>query len=1052
MAEGLVNESIKERFGCMDPSATNYDPLATSPCAGCCTYQQSVVGCMDPIATNYNPSATVACDGCCDYGEPLAPSTLEPETTFNPGGFTPDSGTNEGLTPDDGPEEPIDPCQGLVLQITIDGIVQDGNGNPIPESCCTSKVVGGTVYWDNATSKTGVCRAFRPVEEDAPPQGLCEAAEAGQILDITNRVTCVDCDNFTWWNNLYISTHGSSLQETNQPLWDYLVEVLNSNEPAGSPGGSFYVDNLTGDIVSSQGCCDLLAPESTFINTTDENNNQIEVCLCELIPQEIPLSCKCITTVEEFVQIASTKAGEIAILNTDTLVGIGLSLDDANYIITNLYSNDFDEVEARTLLSNALYVSGGFYLCFETDLIQQITLINKPVAVDETKCSEFKGSHWTGSVCLCNHVPDCELTITDVKVSLEQDGLGNSIEVVTFNGVSIDEDCCNAISNDNGFGWVYELGVDGVSRCYHKPPAECNPIQFQLNETPIEAECPTPIEITAWLNFGRPEDPCQPYPPEDDDVIVIPGDDDPCILEFDENNNIVEATDVHVKRTQAPLMESLPGFDESQTGETPPNGEIPEQTTTPANPTEPCCYNQNIPIRARLIVVTETEEIQTPIVEYNSGIDGFDTWVQLSTELIPSDTLGTFDVKLEFYQGLNCCCTYDIYLDGLKVSCREEVVIEETLVDDCPGFDIQHVIDNKKSWVYNPGKPGYSDIPEDSIVVDNGDIGLIQGHGTINRTFAPSEDAELPWRYTDYFNQSSVLERHSNLVINSKELFLTFDMCGVGKACPDGYSISGNTELCCKESPYDTIEYTILATCKECGECTLDVTYTDTWGEEIVITVNKDESVTVCAVAESVVPEKPGDGICDDITIKKGDDCEKEIICTEPLNDCKKNLSLLHLESYKKVFQSFWVQFVEQFVPATTIFVSGEKWCNRPEDICTIYEECDFDFEFVEGEVTSTPNEGGFDFLPTPDPDGSKSFDPETNDPTEGQPVEPGPLQTTEGGEPIDTPNLKIRPLDGDLGLNSEEPVSIPNEEEQQQNATEYYDNLNSQPTETIIE
>lgn len=60
-------------------------------------------------------------------------------------------------------------------------------------------------------------------------------------------------------------------------------------------------------------------------------------------------------------------------------------------------------------------------------------------------------------------------------------------------------------------------------------------------------------------------------------------------------------------------------------------------------------------------------------------------------------------------------------------------------------------------------------------------------------------------------------------------------------------------------------------------------------------------------------------------------------------------LSLYELESYKKQFQSFWIPFMEQFIPATTIWVAGERWCN---DVCTIVNPCDYDFELVEAEVS----------------------------------------------------------------------------------------------------
>jgi len=49
-------------YGCTDPIATNYDPLATSD-DGSCTY---IYGCTDSIATNYNPNAGVD-NGSCIY-------------------------------------------------------------------------------------------------------------------------------------------------------------------------------------------------------------------------------------------------------------------------------------------------------------------------------------------------------------------------------------------------------------------------------------------------------------------------------------------------------------------------------------------------------------------------------------------------------------------------------------------------------------------------------------------------------------------------------------------------------------------------------------------------------------------------------------------------------------------------------------------------------------------------------------------------------------------------------------------------------------------------
>jgi hypothetical protein len=60
-----------------------------------------------------------------------------------------------------------------------------------------------------------------------------------------------------------------------------------------------------------------------------------------------------------------------------------------------------------------------------------------------------------------------------------------------------------------------------------------------------------------------------------------------------------------------------------------------------------------------------------------------------------------------------------------------------------------------------------------------------------------------------------------------------------------------------------------------------------------------------------------------------------------------RNLSIQEIETYKKQFQSFWIPFMEQFIPATTIWVAGERWCNEP---CPIVNTCEF--ELTSSEIT----------------------------------------------------------------------------------------------------
>lgn len=166
-------------------------------------------------------------------------------------------------------------------------------------------------------------------------------------------------------------------------------------------------------------------------------------------------------------------------------------------------------------------------------------------------------------------------------------------------------------------------------------------------------------------------------------------------------------------------------------------------------------------------------------------------------------------------------------------------------------------------------------------------------------------------------------------------------------------------------------------------------------------------------------------------------------------NRCGKKVSLLELENYKKTFQGFWVQFVEQFVPATTIFVAGEKWCNRPDDICVQYEECDFDFEFVDGDVTTIPNFNIFSHGSlTSDQSSNYETNPGNNSATNNQ---FGPLnQETTGTGPIFTPTVSIVPTTNEPGLTIIQPSIIDNPLDKINNKKIYSSKL--QQTEIIIE
>lgn len=106
---------IERIIGCMDPTATNYNPLANAP--GRCIYGEIIIGCMDPLATNYNPLANSP--GRCSYGPPVRGCTDPAANNYNPAATIDDGSCTYGP----GPTRPT-----LNLQVTPDVFVLD-SGN-----------------------------------------------------------------------------------------------------------------------------------------------------------------------------------------------------------------------------------------------------------------------------------------------------------------------------------------------------------------------------------------------------------------------------------------------------------------------------------------------------------------------------------------------------------------------------------------------------------------------------------------------------------------------------------------------------------------------------------------------------------------------------------------------------------------------------------------------------------------------------------------------------------------------------------------------------------
>ena len=149
-----------------------------------------------------------------------------------------------------------------------------------------------------------------------------------------------------------------------------------------------------------------------------------------------------------------------------------------------------------------------------------------------------------------------------------------------------------------------------------------------------------------------------------------------------------------------------------------------------------CEANDGNDIIASLVVYTgdslENTVIPTNVIQtYSLSSNGYCQWTNLSST-INNDFNTPFKIKLVL-DGVKECCEYDIFVDDIQVLCTKQDTVTINNYNACPGYNLKRVVDNKKSWVQNIETP-------------------------INRVFAPSSDADLPWRYTNYFEQSGVYD------------------------------------------------------------------------------------------------------------------------------------------------------------------------------------------------------------------------------------------------------------------------------------------------------
>jgi hypothetical protein len=730
-------------------------------------------------------------------------------------------------------------------------------------------------------------------------------------------------------------------------------------------------------------CQEGTTPTLNSCETTDINNNTT------LITET---KAQCVKKYEEYdtflnnqitrgnlTQQTNGSTSQRQYFNTYLFSEMGISQDDAKFIVDNYmnyspayYKGILDIINgssrSKGILKNAFLNGANIWFPLSTDIATTIIAnkdccdivggIHKSGVYTDKVYSVSSGTYIdrdkTTGLCLCNEIkPPCP-TLTDGSLVTEiriVDG-----ESTTY--VNVPEDCCSNTSLESKLigNWTWNgsecVLIDDASRTANQDPTVITISETPINVSDIDCVGDT-VTITAYIYFEEPNGKCV------DGELT--------------NDNTPLTNDVVSLYKEQPLTSQEISKYSAEKESSQPLVVFPPKTLTA--PT--CCYDTSAPIEGLLIIqdknhvkiggniVTYVDTFSSTQTTINTNANvgsGFNRWVKLTTvvDISSMDTTTPFSVAVEFTQGLFKSCDYNIYFDDIEVGCFQAGVREIYDTEKCPGFKLKRVIDNKKSWVYNPGKDTMSDSVEDNIIRNNGTLGMNitqtnpfvidGGHGVINRVFAPSLDAELPFRETDYFGLHGVVEKHSKLVLNSKEVVLQFNMCPVDCIINPSFLIGDFPEYIVKHGPEDS------------GRILLS----------------------------SGIPP-----------------------------------NLLELERFKKTFQGFWVDFMEQFIPATTIFVSGEKWCNSRVCSEMVVNDYFLDIENDSGIISPTPTvDGVIDVRNTPEANSRIQSVPNTVTIGEEGPIENGGdlgTSNTDTIGPIIVGNTKIyslEALDPEMAVN----------------------------------
>ena len=172
-----VVDSVAPVYGCIDESATNYDPGATEDDGSCIYAEQPMSGCTDSEATNYDEQATVD-DGSCTYPDADITGCMD-STALN---YNSAATINEGCVFSSSEDNQTEPDNSTVEENNSSDQTSPGNETTNSDSS-TGNGNNQSVPGELKTCE-GCCGATFEVSVDEPcPTQTCSPCEESQNND-----------------------------------------------------------------------------------------------------------------------------------------------------------------------------------------------------------------------------------------------------------------------------------------------------------------------------------------------------------------------------------------------------------------------------------------------------------------------------------------------------------------------------------------------------------------------------------------------------------------------------------------------------------------------------------------------------------------------------------------------------------------------------------------------------------------------------------------------------------------------------------------------------